>query len=767
MPSRTPRTAVRPAKAAARTRKPRGRSAVQAGLVDYHLHTLGWKAFQDLAVAVATEVLGKPVETFLSSRDGGRDGAFVGVSAGSRSTIQCKFTSRADATLGVADLAAEASKVQSLASRGLADDYVILTNFGVSGVAAAEIEARFKAAGAKTVRTYGRDWITTQIRERPRLRMMVPRVYGLGDLSQIIDERAYLQAQYILSAMGDDLRCFVTTDSHRRSIEALTRHGFVLLLGDPASGKSTIGATLAVGALDDGCSRTVRVTSAAELKRHWNPNEPDQFFWVDDAFGPTQYLQSKVDGWNQELLMLRAAIKAGARILFTSRTHIWESARPNLKISQFPLLGRSQVIINVHGLSNDERAQILYNHIKMGDQPAEIRTELKTLLAAGAANGGFLPETARRLGSTIFTTMLKRDQAGVIDFIEKPESFLREVLENLDDQSRAAMALIFLHGQSGLPSPLEPSVASETVERLLGLNLPSIRRALEAMNNSLTLLVQQEDGPRWIYKHPTISDAFATLVGQSPELIELYVGGAKIERLLDEVVCGAIEIEGASVRVPSKLYDAVRIRLAESRGDWFVRRFLARRCDEPFLKTHLEREPTLVTALIKAIRPAMAYDANTDLLARLKAFGLLEEADRLSAARKIAELTIDVVDSSVFRDSRLASILTEPEVKELNSRFQTEIIGNLDQVIRSWEEDWSVEDERAHFEDLKTSLERYVMFSAEEDHSIVQAGIERIEVKLTELEDREDKAVERHASPMSPVSPSLSQLATIFDDVDE
>ena len=161
---------------------------------------------------MATEVLGKPVETFLSSRDGGRDDAFVGVSAGSRSTIQCKFTSRADATLGVADLAAEASKVQSLASRGLADDYVILTNFGVSGVAAAEIEARFKAAGAKTVRTYGRDWITAQIRERPRLRMMVPRVYGLVDLSQIIDERAYLQAQYILSAMGDDLRCFVTTE---------------------------------------------------------------------------------------------------------------------------------------------------------------------------------------------------------------------------------------------------------------------------------------------------------------------------------------------------------------------------------------------------------------------------------------------------------------------------------------------------------------------------------------------------------------------------
>ncbi len=38
--------------------------------------------------------------------------------------------------------------------------------------------------------------------------MLVPRVYGLGDLSQILDERAYSQAREILSALGDDLGKF-------------------------------------------------------------------------------------------------------------------------------------------------------------------------------------------------------------------------------------------------------------------------------------------------------------------------------------------------------------------------------------------------------------------------------------------------------------------------------------------------------------------------------------------------------------------------------
>ena len=44
----------------------------------FDLIKLGWKAFQDLATAVAAEILKRPVQTFLGSNDGGRDGAFLG-----------------------------------------------------------------------------------------------------------------------------------------------------------------------------------------------------------------------------------------------------------------------------------------------------------------------------------------------------------------------------------------------------------------------------------------------------------------------------------------------------------------------------------------------------------------------------------------------------------------------------------------------------------------------------------------------------------------
>lgn len=48
----------------------------------FDLTRLGWKAFQDLATAVAAEILKRPVQTFLGSKDGGRDGAFLGTWAG-------------------------------------------------------------------------------------------------------------------------------------------------------------------------------------------------------------------------------------------------------------------------------------------------------------------------------------------------------------------------------------------------------------------------------------------------------------------------------------------------------------------------------------------------------------------------------------------------------------------------------------------------------------------------------------------------------------
>jgi hypothetical protein len=233
--------------------------SAQATEVNYALHSLGWKAFQQLCVTIASEIWGQTVQGYFEGNDGGRDGAFYGTwtPTGSESlkgsfTVQCKFSALPNRGLAASDLSEELAKAQRLASRGRADNYILFTNLRLTGNTDAEVCAEFEAVpGIKKCLCYGSDRISQFIRESPRLRMLVPRVYGLGDLSQILDERAYDQAGEILSAMGDDLAKFVITDAYRNSAKALVEHGFVLLLGEPACGKSSIAAALALGAIDE------------------------------------------------------------------------------------------------------------------------------------------------------------------------------------------------------------------------------------------------------------------------------------------------------------------------------------------------------------------------------------------------------------------------------------------------------------------------------------------------------------------------------------
>ena len=46
-------------------------------------------------------------------------------------------------------------------------------------------------------------------------------MYGLGDLSEILDERAYAQAEAILETMREDMSKVVVTDAYQRAAAAL------------------------------------------------------------------------------------------------------------------------------------------------------------------------------------------------------------------------------------------------------------------------------------------------------------------------------------------------------------------------------------------------------------------------------------------------------------------------------------------------------------------------------------------------------------------
>ena len=756
----------------------------------YDLHSLGWHDFQQLCLTITREILGQTVESYLDSSDAGKDGAFAGTwkprqgeALQGRFVIQCKFTSKPGKNLALPDLTDEVEKVERLVQNERCDSYILMTNAGISGSIAEDVSGMFNGAGAKQVVLFGSTWICDQIKENKRLRMLVPRLYGLGDLSQILDERAYSQAKALLASLSEDLSKVVLTGAYRNAAEALNQHGFVLLVGEPAAGKTTIASMLSMGALDQWGASTLKLDDAEKVVERWNPDEPSQFFWVDDAFGVTQYESFLVNGWNHALPMINTMLRKRAKIVMTSRDYIYKRARNDLKEGAFPLLRESQVVIDVHDLTLEEKQQILYNHIKLGKQAKEFRSAIKPHLPFIAAHSRFVPETARRLGNPIFTPKLGLNRYYLNDFVEKQELLLQEVIRGLDEHSKAALALIYMRNNS-LESPIKLEESErEAIERL-GSNLGGCITAFESLNGSLVQYTAAEGHNAWRFKHPTVGDAYATLLLQSHELLGIYVHGSPIDKLTAQVTCGDVGIERA-VALPRGLFALVIKRLDEFSSTtrykspvlarWYskgrIDDFLSSRCSKEFLLQYIELHGDVFERVSK---PGLFLDSvsEVDLAIRLHEFGILPEKYRRGFVTTVVAYAIDGEDFYALKSLRIQSLFTSAELAAFRERVRSELLPNLSDIRRTWQSNRN--SDQAPDEHMQPLIDSFTALKQEfADEPAMLANINKevqsIEQWVAEKIENEPKT-DRPARTFGDVdTPELlpAQARGVFEDVDQ
>ena len=759
----------------------------------FDLHRLGWHSFQQLCLTISREVLGQTVQSFLDSKDGGRDGAFAGTwkpegaeNLTGKFVIQCKFTSKSDLPLKLSGLAEDITKAKRLARSGRCDCYILLTNFNVSGIQDEKIEAAFTSVGVKQFRCFGADWICQQIRDSSRLRMLVPRVYGIGDLSQILDARAYCQARALLESMREDLSRVVLTGAYEKAIKALEAHGFVLLLGEPACGKTTIAAMLAMAAIDQWKVATLKLERSEQMIDRWNPEDSAQFFWIDDAFGVNQFELPLTLDWNRIFPKVRAMINGGARIVLTSRDYIYKRAKLSLKESAFPAMNESQVVIDVQDIKIEERRQILYNHVKLGKQPDAFRRAIKPLLEDVASHPRFTPETARRLGDPLFTRDLFLSQASLKDFVDRQEQLLREVIQGLDKHSQASLALIFMRN-GALESPVKLHESEVSALTRLGSDLGEATSALIALRNSLTVIVKEEGRLMWRFKHPTVGDALGGIVLTNPEQMDIYILGASPEKLIATITCGEVGLERAVV-VPTGLYNLVVKKLASFvegnsglRDDEFRKRefvacrFLAGRCDRTFLQLYLSLQPGI---LERVRRPRHYLDAASEvqLAMRLFKFDLLPEEYRKSFVDAVIQYAVNGEDGWVLRNSELRKMLTPEENQGLVNRLRTELIPGLEKACRFWESNLDIDEDPGSyvepFEELLSALLKEFAGDASVEEAVENAFVQLgdwAEETKRQIEEQQDvrEFEDLDYDPGEYGRPTRDGVErSIFDDVD-
>lgn len=657
------------------------------GVLAFELHQLGWFSFEQLCRTICREIWRQPIEVYSRGPDGGRDGFLYGPwredVAESPGILQCKHTAVPSSHLTPSDMKTELKKVEKHVTAGRCDVYVVMTNARVTGDSAAAIAEAFRGVGVRKVLILGYESLCELLTQEKALRALVPRLYGLGDLSEILDERHYAQAEAILAMMHDHLARLVPVEAHRAAHRALRNQRFALLVGRPGSGKSSIAASLAIGAMDLYDARPVKLSRIEELHDRWNPREPDQFFWLDDAFGPTQYEYMAADAWNRATPAVAAALRGGARLVVTSRDYVYAAAREDLKVSAFPLLDEATVVIEVESFKREEREQILYNHLRLGGQPGQVLEAMRPEdLEAAAADASFLPELARRLGDPLFTRKLYVcSRESLLDFFRRPTRFLLEVLVNLDQASRAALGLVHLHGNH-LPSPYEAAPGDEEFLRRLGISLGDALRALVSLDGSLLRLVSVAGDRWWQFQHPTFTDAYEQWLSGQPELLAEYVKSARIDDLVRTITCGEVGLEGAVV-APRPLYDLVASRLLEARptagwqpySHWKrnVFSFLRHRCDDEFLRLLITRDMRIVDEAFDIGLYLSAHTVERALARRFLKVGLATEFHRQQLVETLTEFAVEGQDGSFLGDPQWLEFFTRDELDELDRRVLEEL----------------------------------------------------------------------------------------------
>ncbi len=691
----------------------------------FQLERLGWNAFEQLCGTVMREVLGQTVQQFAEGSDQGRDAAFHGrwQQSGSEGmsgsfAVQCKHRSLAG-TLSLADVRPELPKIRQLHAQGDCDNYILMTNARVTSASEARIREAVREVGPSGCLVIAGNQIDAYLRENRRLRTLVPRMYGLGDLSEILDERAYAQAEAILQSMREDISKFVVTEPYRQSVERLNDHGFVLLLGEPMAGKSMIAAALAMDALDLWECRTTRTDSAGLFRTHWNPHEPGQFMWVDDAFGTTQYQLRLADEWNRILPLMRAAISKGTRVVMTSRDYIWESAKYDLKLSEFEPLLANQVLVEVRDLTIADREQILYNHLRLGDQPTSFKSQVKPFLDEVAAVDPFLPEVARRFSTSRFTVNLAPTRIAVNRFFSHPIEHLTSVVEQLSDDERAAIAVVYMAGGSR-EAPFIATDLEETAIRVLGSTVGGVINGLRALDGSLLVRTHGPTRDEWSYKHPTIGEAFAKSVVDRPELMPVYLSGMSDQSLLGEVRCGMADDQRGLLVAPAH-YSIVLRKLAGMPGHLrpSIESFLVSRCDDAFIKLLVEHDPEFLEDGIST--------GSIRLAARLLRAGVLKEEARLQLVEDLRDLFLENLDGGSASFAYEAGVVYETEFQEIMAAAVQFVLPDLDDAVWALASNY---DGSSDIDDWMEEIGRTI--GVFRDYAELDSGTERLIVQAEE-----------------------------------
>ena len=474
------------------------------------------------------------LESFRNGRDLGID--FRHARAEGNTVVQCKHY----IGTGFAGLMAELRKEAIKAARLKPARYILVTSVGLTPPNKTDVQALFGAM-LKVSDILGPDDLNNLLGLHPAIEQKHYKLWlaSRAVLDRVIHNASVIHAEFEVERIHGDICRYVQSAAYPRAFAMLNNNHVAIISGAPGVGKTSLAKMLLYAHLERGYEVVTILTDFKTGRDRYQPGK-EQIFYFDDFIGAT-FLGERASTFtrneDQAILDFIEMVRASptARLVMTTREHILRQAIETSEKIKYSQIIDSRCVLEIGDYSQQQRAEILYNHIFFSDLPDGYRAALLSnrFYKVIVQHRKFNPRLIEWLSSFQRVKSVRPEdyQRFVHNLLADPAEIWRHAYEHqISDAARSVLLALYTYSGKCGPAPLEHAFrALHTLraKRYGFMAAPSDWRcALRELNGSFI-----RPGSQIQVIDPSVLDMLNAVVRQdTPNALDLIEGAVRFEQ---------------------------------------------------------------------------------------------------------------------------------------------------------------------------------------------------------------------------------------------
>ncbi len=335
-------------------------------MYDYDFHSLNDKEFESLSQDLLQLHLNITLEGFKPGKDKGIDFRYIHESNKDKIIVQVKHWRKS----GIKKLTSylktsELPKVKLLKPAR----YILTTSLELNQNDKNEIKKALSPYIISEADIFGKEDLNNLLGKFKEVEEKHYKLWlsSTNILRKILNNGIQGRSEFVAENIIRNIKLYVSNDSHKKALEILNSERFLVVIGEPGIGKTTLARMLIYELLSTDYELIV-IDDIKDAESLWKP-ESKQIFYFDDFLGSNylELMSSKNDDSNLISFIKRAKEDPTKRLILTSRTTILNQAENKLSKLKNAVIDLSKYEVKVKDYKKFDKALILYNHLYFND----------------------------------------------------------------------------------------------------------------------------------------------------------------------------------------------------------------------------------------------------------------------------------------------------------------------------------------------------------------------------------------------------------------